>query len=202
MNKSAVHHLFDTVDAKIKVKVGDGTTICSKIGKIKLRDTSTGESFVFTKVLYLPDCGFNLISEVCLDGRCSITKPGDGTCVVARCSDDKVLMRAKKDSHGLYAYGNLAFIGTGNGLASTAGDWRTKVTLPYGIANGPCRASHQNRQAKPLSEQMQGQPSPDWQEPHCGDDPAYERDAAHEREGERTYAGRRGERCACETWGK
>ena len=160
VNKSAVHHLFDTVDAKIKVKVGDGTTICSKIGKIKLRDTSTGESFVFTKVLYLPDCGFNLISEGRLDGRCSITKPGDGTCVVARCSDDKVLMRAKKDSHGLYAYGNLAFIGTGNGLASTAGDWRTKVTLPYGIADGPCRASHQNRQAKPLSEQMQGQPSP------------------------------------------
>ena len=115
VNSSAEHYLYDTVDAKIKVKVGDGTTTCNKTGKIKLRDSSTGESFVLSNVLYLPACGFNLISEGRLDGRCSITKPGDGTCVVARCSDDKVLMRAKKGNHGLYAYENLAFIGSNKG---------------------------------------------------------------------------------------
>ena len=139
VNSSGEHYLYDTVDAKIKVKVGDGTTTCNKTGKIKLRDSSTGESFVLSNVLYLPACGFNLISEGRLDGRCSITKPGDGTCVVARCSDDKVLMRAKKGNHGLYAYENLAFIGGNNGEEAVGSS-----------------TSHQNRQAKPLSKQMQG----------------------------------------------
>ena len=143
VNNTGKHHLYDTSDVKIKVKVGDGTTTCTMVGKIKLRDSSTGELFVFSNVLYLPNCGYNLVSEGRLDGHCSITKPGDGTCVVARCSDSKPLMRARKGEHGLYAYNNLDFVGTSDShpgveppaaLAAIAATTRSG-DLPYGKSN-------------------------------------------------------------------
>jgi hypothetical protein len=98
-----ISDLYNVRDVSVDVGVGGGSVKCTKEGEMRIFDNKTKNYVELKNTLYLPDCGRKLVSESRLDmGGCSITKPGDRTCVVAK--NGKPLMVARMDAALLYTY--------------------------------------------------------------------------------------------------
>ena len=98
-----------TVD--IPVKIGDGVTKCTKMGKVRMRDRKTGNKFIFNDVLLLERCAKKLISESKLDrAGYGQNKPGNGTLIVKPTGCDKTVLQADLNPSGLYVYRDLEVI--------------------------------------------------------------------------------------------
>ena len=95
----------------LTVGVGSGTIVCHMTGNVLLLDSTTGQTMLLIDVLYLPQCGKNIISESKLDAAgYRQVKPANGTCIVSSTADDMVLMTATMDDERMYVYNNVAVI--------------------------------------------------------------------------------------------